>query len=105
MSFIKKIWKNRQSEYPNRRKLLPTGTENEFEVVRSEGVIIEEGDLLDADNLNDLEKRVEDAFKETAVALEQGVERLTEVDKKAAAAMPKANFVFDAETGTLDIYL
>ena len=36
-----------------------TGTENEFEVVRSEGMVIEEGDLLDAANLNDLETRIE----------------------------------------------
>ena len=105
MAFIKKIWKNRQSEYPNRRKLLATGTENEFEVVRSEGMVIEEGDLLDAANLNDLETRIEKTVKEIDESLAQGTEQLTAISKTANAAMPKSSFVFDPETGTLDIYL
>ena len=37
MSYVKKTWKNRQSEYPTRRKLVATGTVNEYDVVRAEG--------------------------------------------------------------------
>lgn len=64
MGFLRKIWKNRQSEYPNRRVLIPTGNENEYDVSRSEGLIIEEGDLLSAEAFNDLEQRAQNAFKE-----------------------------------------
>jgi len=62
MAYTQKTWKNRQSEHPNRRVLTPTGNPDEYDIARSEGVVAEEGDLLDADNLNDLEKRVKTAF-------------------------------------------
>lgn len=66
MAYTQKIWKNRQSEYPNRRVLTPTGNADEYDVARSEGVVTEEGDLLDADNLNDLESRIKAGFEEKA---------------------------------------
>ena len=66
MAYTQKIWKNRQSEYPNRRVLTPTGNADEYDVARSEGVVVEEGDLLDADNLNDLESRIKAGFEEKA---------------------------------------
>lgn len=70
MAFFKKTWKDRQSEYPNRRKLLETGIANVYEVSRSEGTVMEEGDLLNAANLNDLEERIDSAISsaETAAA-------------------------------------
>lgn len=58
MTFIKKTWTDRQSEHPTRRKLVPTGNTNEYDVVRSEGAVSQEGDALNADNLNDLENRI-----------------------------------------------
>lgn len=66
MAYTQKTWKNRQSEHPNRRVLTPTGNPDEYDVVRSEGVVAEEGDLLDADNLNDLESRIKAGFAATA---------------------------------------
>ena len=68
MAFIKKTWKDRQSEYPNRRILVSTGNDREYDVSRSEGLVIEEGDKLDAAALNDFEARVEAAVNETAAA-------------------------------------
>ena len=62
MAYTQKVWKDRQSEHPNRRILTATGNADEYDVSRSEGMIIEEGDLLNAENLNDFEKRVNDAF-------------------------------------------
>ncbi len=53
MAFLKKIWKRRRCEYPNRRKLTQVpGKPNEVDVVRAEGAVFEEGDLLGVDNLN-----------------------------------------------------
>ena len=95
MAFLKKIWANRQREYPNRRKLVPTGTENEYEVSRSEGTVLNEGDLLDADNLNDLEERIGAAFNEIAA----------EIAKLRSETMAKENFDFDESSGTLNITL
>ena len=66
MAYTQKTWKNRQSEHPNRRVLTPTGNPDEYDVVRSEGVVAEEGDLLDANNLNDLERRIKAGFDEKA---------------------------------------
>ena len=69
MSFIKRIWKDRQSEYPTRRKLVSTGTQNEYDVIRSEGAVSEAGDPLNAENLNDLENRIENGFTDVNKSL------------------------------------
>lgn len=58
MSYKKKTWKNRQSEYPTRRKLVATGAANEYDVVRAEGAVSQEGDPFNAATMNDLESRV-----------------------------------------------
>ena len=60
--FEKKTWVNRQSEHPARRRLTPTGNDNEFDVARAEGVIMEDGAAFDAETMNDLEKRVAEGF-------------------------------------------
>lgn len=60
--FEKKTWVNRQSEHPARRRLTPTGNDNEYDVARAEGVIMEDGDAFDAETMNDLEKRVSEGF-------------------------------------------
>ena len=65
MGFIKKIWKDRISEFPTRRSLTkPDGTSELVTVARSEGMISEEGDAFSAENMNDLENRVEEGFSE-----------------------------------------
>lgn len=44
--------KDRVVQHPNRVKLIPTGIPNEFDVERAEGQIIQEGNPLNADLLN-----------------------------------------------------
>ena len=34
--YERKVWVNRQSEHPSRRKLTPTGNDGEYDVSRSE---------------------------------------------------------------------
>ena len=46
--FEKKVWNDRQSEHPARRRLTPTENDNEYEVSRAEGLVMEEGDAFDA---------------------------------------------------------
>lgn len=60
--FETKIWVNRESEHPTRRVLTPTGNENEYDVSRAEGVIIEDGDMFSAENMNDMESRIDNAI-------------------------------------------
>ena len=67
--FTKKKWVDRQSEYPNRRILNPTGTANEYEIIRSEGTVMTEGDKLNAENLNNLEERVAAGLQAVETAL------------------------------------
>lgn len=62
--YERKVWVNRQSEHPFRRKLTPTGNDGEYDVSRSEGIIMEDGDAFDADTMNDLERRVAAGFTE-----------------------------------------
>ena len=62
MAFVKKTWRQRQSEYPNRRRLEPVpGYPKMYDSHREEGLVMEEGTPLDAANLNDLEQRIFDA--------------------------------------------
>ena len=61
--FSKKTWKNRMSEYPTRRKLTKeNGTTELVTVARSEGNVSQEGDAFSADNMNDLETRIQKAI-------------------------------------------
>lgn len=64
MGFNIKQWKNRISEYANRRLLTDAnaGTEQLVLVTRNEGTITEEGDAFNATNMNDLETRISDAL-------------------------------------------
>ena len=62
--YERKVWVNRQSEHPSRRKLTPTGNDGEYDVSRSEGIFMEDGDAFDADTMNDLERRVAAGFTE-----------------------------------------
>lgn len=65
MGFLKKTWVDRISEYPARRRLKKSdGTEEVVTVSREEGTISKEGDSFSAQNMNDLETRVSDAFDE-----------------------------------------
>lgn len=65
MAYEKKTWKNRQSEFPNRRTMTPVdGQENAYDVTRSEGLVLEEGDAFDQNNMNDLELRIESGISE-----------------------------------------
>lgn len=40
------------------------GQENTYDVTRSEGLVLEEGDAFDQNNMNDLERRVESGISE-----------------------------------------
>lgn len=69
MSFSKKTWKNRVTQFPNNRKLIHADeTEEIVQVERAEGDVTEEGDVFSAGNMNDLETRIDTAL--TAVQAE-----------------------------------
>lgn len=70
MSFNKRTWVDRSSEYPNRRKLIDeAGIEKTYTVERYEGEISAEGDDWSATNMNDLENRIADGIDGTAASL------------------------------------
>ena len=62
MAFIKKLWKDRISQFPNRRTINDGSVTKQVTVGRDEGTITEPGDSFDASNMNDLEQRIEDAY-------------------------------------------
>ena len=65
MSFQKKNWLDRVSEYPLRRTLTKEGGGAEtVTVARDEGLISVEGDAFNAANMNGLESRIADALEE-----------------------------------------
>nr|DAM50653.1 MAG TPA: hypothetical protein [Caudoviricetes sp.] len=72
MSFIKKIWKDRISEYPTRRNLEKSDGSSELVTVsRSEGNISQEGDAFSAENMNDLEERISNEFEALNAKIEK----------------------------------
>lgn len=63
MAFVKKTWKDRISQYPNRRTITDeNGVTKPVTVGRAEGEVTQEGDAFSASNMNDLEVRIESAF-------------------------------------------
>lgn len=67
MAYKKKIWVDRVSATPNRRTLTiesQTDTAIVVTVQRSEGTISKEGDAFNAENMNDLEDRIQNALGE-----------------------------------------
>ena len=61
MTFVTKVWADRQTQYPNRRTITniadPTDTKT-VTVERAEGAVTQTGDALNADALNNLETRI-----------------------------------------------
>lgn len=67
MPYVKKTWVDRVSENPNRRTLTAVsqdGSNQVVDVTRTEGEVSKEGDAFNAENMNDLETRVENALNE-----------------------------------------
>lgn len=62
MAFTPREWLARTVQYPGRKILTPTGNTNEYDETRSEGSITQAGDIISAENLNDLETRISSAF-------------------------------------------
>ena len=76
MAFAKKTWKDRIAEFPTRRRLTKEDNTSELvTVAREEGTLSQEGDAFSAENMNDLENRIDEEF--TAV---NG--RLTQVEDR-----------------------
>lgn len=64
--YERKTWKNRETEFPGRRRMTAVdGQEDVFDVSREEGLILEEGDAFDADTMNNMEQRVGEGFSNT----------------------------------------
>ena len=72
MAFEKKTWKDRLSEFPGRRKLknISTNAEAVYDVTRAEGELFQAGDAYSAENMNDLEERIENGFEECLTSAE-----------------------------------
>lgn len=82
--FNKKTWVNRVSEYPNRRKLVDTTTQQEqtVTVTRAEGTVSQPGDAFSAANMNDLEDRIADALEIITGILVAGTTSITIQDSR-----------------------
>lgn len=59
MSYEKKTWSDRQTEFPTRRKLVATNSTNVYDVERAEGTVYDAGDAFSASTMNDLESRID----------------------------------------------
>lgn len=66
MAYSKKTWVDRQVEHPGRRRLTATGTSDVYDVTREEGLVMEDGDALNAATFNNLETRIASAFEDAA---------------------------------------
>ncbi len=74
MAFTKKTWMDRNVEHPSRRKLTPvSGEENVYDVTRSEGGVITPGDAFNAENMNDLEARISEAYTDVKTYVDNAI--------------------------------
>lgn len=72
MAFAKKTWKDRISEYPNRRTINDGYVTKSVTVGRDEGTVTEEGTPFNATEMNDLENRIEQAINGTQAPITAG---------------------------------
>ena len=73
MAFVKKTWKDRIAEFPTRRRLTKEDNTSELvTVAREEGTLSQEGDAFSAENMNDLENRIDAEFTEVNGKLQNG---------------------------------
>lgn len=71
MAFQKKTWLNRISDYPNRRLFTKMDSSQEVvTVTRNEGNVSQEGDSFSAENMNDLETRIEEVLGGASFSIE-----------------------------------
>ncbi len=91
MAYVKKNWKNRQSENPNRRRLTATGEANVYDVAREEGLVLEEGDAFSNQTMNDLENRIAAGFDAADVQINAAQATANNAATAAAAAQSTAN--------------
>ena len=74
MAYTKKTWMDRYVEHPSRRKLTPvSGEENVYDVTRSEGSVITPGDAFNAENMNDLEARISEAYTDLKTYVDNAI--------------------------------
>ena len=72
MAFAKKTWKDRIAEFPTRRRLTKEDNTSELvTVAREEGTLSQEGDAFSAENMNDLENRIDAEFTEVNGKLDE----------------------------------
>lgn len=64
MGFNKFTWVDRNSEYPDRRTITDTssGLSQTVTITRNEGAVTEQGTAFSADNMNNLEDRIDEMF-------------------------------------------
>lgn len=100
MAYEKKTWKNRQSEYPNRRTLAPVdGQENTYDVTRAEGLVMEEGDPFDQESMNDLENRIYSGFADGGVNVYSHTRSGTVHEFTGTGANGRAKMTADVQAG------
>ncbi len=98
------IFKNRKSDFPNRRVIRPVaGQENVYEIERAnaEGVVEEEGTLLNSEMLTNWSNQVEE---DTSIAKSNADQAITTADSaniKSGEALTKANTANSAAQNAL----
>ena len=87
MAFVKKTWVDRDTENPSGRLLVITSEDTQglhCDVSLDEGEVYTEGDELNAENLNDLEDRIDTAFDEIPTGSDVQVEQVVTEGTKIA---------------------
>jgi hypothetical protein len=60
--FEKGVWPDRQTQYTDRRRQIPTTDANVFDIERVEGEVLEPGKAFNQENMESLENRIYNAF-------------------------------------------
>lgn len=105
MSFLKKLWKNRESQYPSRRTMtrVDTGASMTYDVERAEGVVTQVGDDFSAESMNDLEDRIEDAFDNVTFDVDSSLSTTSENPVQNKVITTNLNTASTNATNALDM--
>ena len=101
MAFVKKTWKDRIAEFPTRRRLTKEDNTSELvTVAREEGTLSQEGDAFSAENMNDLENRIDAEFTEVNGKLGDSL-KIRVLTKETTAGASSSSF--GGNVGYVDI--
>lgn len=104
MAFLKRTWLARLGTGLNKFLIGEKGADGKQTLTNSPDTVVQEGDVISADNLNDLEDRIEDEFENVSSAIQTNLTYINNMKLKKIWENPNSTASFSDQTFILEPY-